>query len=90
MITGGAGFVLSHLARAWVATEPANRALIIDTGPFDPETTVFLAHSRIECRQASVTDPAVWGRLSGADPVRYIVHGAAVTSIRARGRFCWR
>ena len=84
LITGGAGFVLCHLARLFVTLGPDNRVIVLDSGPFDAETREFLHHPRIRSVAGSVTDAACLAALPDRDRIRYVVHGAAITSIRAR------
>lgn len=82
LVTGGGGFVLSHLVRQWLESNGDNRAVILDAAPLDDAAMGWFAgvESRLKFVQGSVVDPAVWATISEND-ITHIVHGAAVTSI---------
>lgn len=82
LVTGGGGFVLSHLVRQWLEADPAARAIVIDTSPMDAAATRWVSGvaARLDYRQGSVIDPAIWARLPKAE-ITHIAHAAAVTSI---------
>jgi nucleoside-diphosphate-sugar epimerase len=86
LVTGGGGFVLSHLARQWAALDAGNRVIVLDAAALDEPARAFLAPAgeRLAFMRGSVADPAAWEALAGhpwRDGVTYVVHGAAVTSI---------
>jgi nucleoside-diphosphate-sugar epimerase len=82
LVTGGGGFVMSHLARQWVDAAPANRAVVLDAAPLDADAAAFLASDRIRVLQGSVLDPVAWEAVPEPAAITHIVHGAAVTSIQ--------
>lgn len=82
LVTGGGGFVMSHLVRQWVDTAPQNRALVLDAAPLDNDARQFLSGERIHFTQGSVTDRAAWDALPQLQSITHLVHGAAVTSIQ--------
>jgi nucleoside-diphosphate-sugar epimerase len=83
LITGGTGFVMSHLARHWLETAPGARVLIYDSAPMDAAAKRFFAPvaDRLEVIRGDVLDlPALEAATAGWRVTR-VVHGAAVTSI---------
>lgn len=82
LVTGGGGFVLSHLVRQWVDCDADNRAIVLDAAPLDADATKFLAVDRVHFCRGSVTDPAAWEAIPEPETITYIAHGAAVTSIQ--------
>jgi nucleoside-diphosphate-sugar epimerase len=83
LITGGTGFVMSHLARHWLESAPDSRVLIYDSAPSDAAVERFFAPvaSRLDVVRGDVMDlPALEAATAGRRITR-VVHGAAVTSI---------
>ncbi|MEQ9488642.1 MAG: NAD-dependent epimerase/dehydratase family protein [Alphaproteobacteria bacterium] len=82
LVTGGGGFVLSHLVRQWLDADKNNRAIILDAAPLDDAAVAWFAgvKERLHFVQGSVVDPSAWAAISEND-ITHIVHGAAVTSI---------
>lgn len=85
LVTGGGGFVLSHLARQWAALDAGNRVIVLDAADLDDAARGFLAPAgdRLDFVQGDAGGPQVWQRLAGhpwRDDIAHVVHGAAVTS----------
>jgi len=82
LVTGGGGFVLSHLVRQWLDSDDRNRAVILDAAPLDDAAKAWFAgvEDRLTVIQGSVVDAAAWADLPAGE-ITHIVHGAAVTSI---------
>lgn len=85
LVTGGGGFVLSHLARRWAALDSGGRVIVLDAAELDEPARAFLAPAgeRLAFLRGSVTDPAAWQALAEhpwRDAITHVVHGAAVTS----------
>lgn len=82
LVTGGGGFVLSHLVRQWLESDASNRAVVIDASPLDETAQDWFAGvaERMDFVQGSVTDQDLWASLDPA-PITHFVHAAAVTSI---------
>jgi len=82
LVTGGSGFVLSHLVRQWLDSVPRSRAVVVDAAPMDAAARDWFGgvEDRLTFVQGSVADPAVWKALP-SDAITHIVHGSAVTSI---------
>ena len=83
LVTGGAGFVMSVLARRWLDADPAARLVVLDTAPLDAAALRYFAPvaGRLEVVVADVTQPATWGAALERDDVTHIVHGATITPI---------
>ena len=83
LITGGTGFVMSNLARRWLESEAAARAVVLDSAAPDAAVEAFFApvRDRLTVVVGDVQDQMLLDRIAGDHPVRQIVHGAAVTSI---------
>jgi len=82
LVTGGGGFVMSHVVRRWVESAPGRRAIVLDAAPLDESARAFLSDARIVFVQGSVTDRAAWDGLPEIQAITHVVHGAAVTSIQ--------
>ncbi len=84
VITGGTGFVMSHVVRQWVERSPQHVAVVVDCyAPDAPLERFFAGHdAQIEIIEGSVADPGLWaGTLADLAP-DYFVHGAAMTPNR--------
>ena len=81
LVTGGLGFVMSHVARQWLDAAPENRAVVMDPSVMDAAAARWFAGvgDRLTHVQASATDEAALAALP--DAIAYVVHGAAVTSM---------
>ncbi len=81
LVTGGLGFVMSHVARQWLDAEPGNTLILLDPSPFDVAAARWFEGrgERIHHVQALTTDAAALNALP--DHITHVVHGAAVTSM---------
>jgi len=79
LVTGGTGFAMAHVARAWLDRDPGARVTLVDMAPLDRPAERFLAtrDDRMQVLIGSVSDPETWKR--APEDVDYLVHGAAVT-----------
>lgn len=81
LITGGGGFVMSNLARSWLATHPDDDVVILDSGPLDAAFERFLgpfAH-RLHYVRASILDRDALDRIAQSHNIAHVVHGATVS-----------
>ncbi|MGQ0604480.1 MAG: NAD-dependent epimerase/dehydratase family protein [Anaerolineales bacterium] len=86
LITGGAGFVMSNLARHWLESDPAAEVLVLDM-LWDEAVERFFApvRDRLRVVRADVSDPTVWESFDGR-ALTHIVHGATITPSGERER----
>ena len=86
LITGGAGFVLSNLARHWLETDPAATVVLLDAAPLDTPAERFFApvRARLQFLQGDVLDPAAWAALPPG--ITQVAHGATITPTAERER----
>lgn len=82
LVTGGGGFVLSHVVRQWLDADADSRAVILDAAPLDDAACQWFngVEDRLTFVQGSVVDGAIWEKLPRS-AITHIVHGAAITSI---------
>jgi nucleoside-diphosphate-sugar epimerase len=85
LITGGAGFVLSNLARHWLDTDPQAAVVVLDAMPWDGQLERFFraVRARLTFIRGDVLDPAVWLRLAAEHAITHVVHGATLTPLDA-------
>ncbi len=83
LVTGGTGFVMSHVVRAWLESDPEARALVVDAAaPVEKVARYFAPFAdRLTVATADLCDDAALAALPEAAAVTHVVHGAAVTSI---------
>jgi UDP-glucose 4-epimerase len=83
LVTGAAGFIMSHVARQWLERSADGKVLAIDAAALDDQAARFFAPvaDRLEFVQADILDQALWSSLDHRNDVGAIVHGATVTSI---------
>ena len=83
LITGATGFAMSVLARVWLESNPAARAVVLDQAPLDAAATRYFApvSDRLSVVQGDVTDPKTWRAALDAQDITQVVHGATVTPI---------
>jgi nucleoside-diphosphate-sugar epimerase len=81
LITGGNGFVMSNLVLHWLATDSAERAVILDSSAPDALLRRFLAPvlERVRWVQASILEPASWAPQLDGLGIDRVVHGATIT-----------
>jgi UDP-glucose 4-epimerase len=86
LVTGGTGFVMSVLARHWLENEPAGRAVILDSAPWDEAARRYFTPvaDRLTTLVADVTRPETWRDELSRHNITHVVHGATITPI-ARG-----
>jgi len=89
LITGASGFVLSNLARVWLARDPAATCVVLDAAPQDELAEAFFApvRNRLTFIQADVRQPEMWKGLLSRHVITHVVHGAAVTPSLERERW---
>ena len=92
LVTGGGGFVMCHLARHWVGRTAGNVAVVVDRDPLDAPARKWFRPCGARARfvRGDVADAAFWeglpARIADLDPVAYVAHGAAVSSIERHRR----
>ena len=83
LITGGGGFVMSNVVKAWLESDASRHCIVLDLGvvkdaAFEQFLGAYVTAGRLEFVDGSVTNPAVWEQLKTKD-ITHIVHGAAIT-----------
>ncbi len=83
LITGGGGFVMSHLARTWLEADHKARAVVLDAAGLDAPAKRFFAPvaDRLDYICADVLDDDALAQIAAAHDIRRIVHGATITSM---------
>jgi len=87
LVTGGGGFVLSHLVRHWAGLGPRHRVVVLDAFDLDEAAREFFAPAgdRVRFVKGDVADASVWeglgSQLRDLPAITHMLHGAAVTSI---------
>ncbi len=83
LVTGATGFVMSVLAREWLAADPGERLVVLDAAPLDAAAQRYFApfKDRMRVVVADVTRPDEWRPALHGQGVRYVVHGATVTPL---------
>ncbi|TIO34794.1 MAG: NAD(P)-dependent oxidoreductase [Mesorhizobium sp.] len=83
LVTGGTGFVMSVVARAWLDRDPAARAVILDRAVLDAAAERHFApvRDRLTVISADILDPAGWSAALDNEHITAIVHGATITPI---------
>jgi nucleoside-diphosphate-sugar epimerase len=81
LVTGGNGFVMSNLARHWLATDASAHVVVADPWTPDQMWERFMApvRGRVTVVPGDVTDPTWWSSSSALNEVTLIAHGAALT-----------
>lgn len=89
LVTGGAGFIGSHLIRTLLAADPATRVVCLDNfDPFYPRASKernvapFLSDSRFTLVEADITDAVTLRDKLAEYPIDVIVHLAARAGVR--------
>lgn len=83
LVTGGAGFVMSVLAREWLDRDPSARAVILDRAPLDAAACAWFApvKDRLTVLEADILDDKTWARQLDSLAITSVVHGATITPI---------
>lgn len=83
LVTGGTGFVMSVVARAWLDRGAGARAVILDRAGLDAMAERFFApvRERLTILTADMLDTAAWSPALDAAGITAIVHGATITPI---------
>jgi UDP-glucose 4-epimerase len=84
LVTGGSGFVMSHVMRQWVQRGAGYRVTSIDVFPADEQLSRFLEPyaGQVRLIEGSVTQQAFWEREMRELAPDYFIHGAAMTPNR--------
>ena len=83
LITGGGGFVMSHLARTWLEADDKARVVVLDASKLDEPARRFFAPvaDRLDFVRADVLDNHALARIAESHDIRRIAHGATITSM---------
>ena len=83
LVTGGTGFVMSVVARAWLDRDPQARTVILDRSGLDATAEKFFApvRDRLTVITADILDPVAWAATLDKHGITAIVHGATITPI---------
>lgn len=83
LVTGGTGFVMSVVARAWLDRDPLARAVILDRSGLDAAADKHFApvRDRLTVISADILDPKAWSEALDQQGITAIVHGATITPI---------
>ena len=83
LVTGGTGFVLSHMVRQWLERHAEREVIVVDRAGFDASAEVFFGRvcERMRVIQADVVDTPSWtGEVDPAEVTELVV-GAALSPI---------
>ena len=83
LVTGGTGFVLSHVVRQWLERHGEHEAIVVDRAGFDASAEVFFGPVRARMRviRADVVDTPSWTARVDPAEVTELVCGAALSPI---------
>lgn len=83
LVTGATGFAMSVVAREWLAADPHERVVVLDTAPPDAAAERYFApvRDRLKVVTADVTRPEQWREALAGEDIRHVVHGATVTPL---------
>ncbi len=83
LVTGGTGFVMSVVARAWLDRDPQARAVILDRSGLDAAAERHFApvRDRLTVISADILDQKAWSATLDEHDITAIVHGATITPI---------
>ena len=81
LVTGGTGFVMSHVVRTWLERHPSATVASVDIAPPDSLAERFFApvRERLTVVTGDVRDPNLLGTIPGKESVSHVVCGAAMT-----------
>ena len=84
LVTGGTGFVMSHVMRQWVERGDDYRVTSVDVFPPDQALLDFLEPyaGQVRLIEGSVTEQSFWENQLGDLAPDYFIHGAAMTPNR--------
>lgn len=83
LVTGGTGFVMSVVARAWLDRDPLARAVTLDRSGLDAAAEKHFGpvRDRLTVISADILDPKAWSAALDKQNITAIVHGATITPI---------
>jgi len=83
LVTGGTGFVLSHVVRQWLERHRELETIVVDRAGFDASAERFFApvRERLRVIQADVVDTPSWTAEVDPSDVTELVNGAALSPI---------
>jgi UDP-glucose 4-epimerase len=83
LVTGATGFVMSVVARHWLAAHPAEHLVALDAAPPDAMAQRYFAPvaDRITIITGDVTRPETWRHAVTPHTITHVVHGATITPI---------
>jgi len=86
LVTGGTGFVMSHVVRQWIQRGPDYRVTSVDVFPADEQFLRFLEPCTDQLRliEGTVTQQALWDRELKDVAPDFFIHGAAMTPNRGQ------
>ena len=81
LVTGGTGFVMSHVARTWLERHPSASVVSVDIAPPDSLAERFFepVRERLSVVTGDVRDPHLLGAIPGKESITHVVCGAAMT-----------
>ena len=81
LVTGGTGFVMSHVLRGWLEDRPDATAVCVDIAPPDAMAERFFApvRDRLDVVTGDVRDPELLSSVPGREAISHVVCGAAMT-----------
>ncbi len=87
LITGGGGFVMSHLVRTWLEVDGNAQVVVLDSSPRDALAKQFFAPvaDRLDYIQADVLGGDALAKIAESHDITRIVHGATITSMQGEG-----
>jgi len=83
LVTGGAGFVMSVLARTWLDRDAAARTVILDRAGLDCMAERYFAsvRDRLSVITGDISNPSDWVPALDVLEISAVVHGATITPI---------
>ena len=83
LVTGGTGFVLSHVVRQWLVRDDRARVIVVDrdNGGASAERFFRPVRERMQVILADVVDTPSWTAQVDPAEIRALIHGAALSPI---------